>query len=243
MSYHASDYPDVGQQSFERKRSWIIMGGFLLLLVIGVVVLNYVGMRNASEIGGGVTIEADSDTRIYIGNKQVGTTQVHLTWEELFCDEKHKPIAVELPSPSSAVTAELVSGPGAVELDSQEAWGLGGSGAGSVKMKDSGFKYLIRRQNGELDQVIAIVIDWVPDAEPVRRYLLPVRLRKGPIPSMAYFDGSCSQSSSRGDPGFMIALGLSRNEIIRKWSFSAKRPPNKLEEEIRTKGLWEPEAK
>lgn len=244
MSYLVSDESDVAHQQYMRKRTWIVWGGLMLLLMIGLAILNYVGERTASEVGGGVTIEAEPDTRIYIGERLVGTTQITLTWQELFGNESQNPIATEMRSASSVVTPELLSGPGAVELDSRILSGSKEFGtADKKKMNDSRFDCFIRRANGDLDLVVPIVIDWVPDNEPARRYLLPVRLRKGPAPSTVYFSETFSQNSSRGAAGFMIALGLSRNEIIRKWRFTANRPPEKFEEHIRTKGLWEPEAK
>src|SRR5262245_52083125 len=101
MSYHVSDESDIRHQSLERKRGWMIFGGLFLVLVIAMVILNSVGNRHASEIGGGVIIETDPDTRIYIGEKQVGTTQLTLSWEELLGNEKHTPMAIHLATSSS----------------------------------------------------------------------------------------------------------------------------------------------
>ena len=155
MSYHAQDFEHFGQPAwYQKKTPWIIAGVFLCLLAAGIGIFTYEGVSKIPEIGGGVTIEADPDTKIYLGDKLVGTSQVSYTWEELFGDEMHKPIAVELSSPASSVTPEMVSGRGATILDSQ------GSGLSSINVNTSGFRYLIRRADGQLDQVVPIIIDW-----------------------------------------------------------------------------------
>src|SRR5713226_4924357 len=119
MSYYAGDDPDVAKPWFMRKTVWIAAAIIFCLLVLGLGVFTYLGMTRIPEIGGGITIEADPDTRIYVGDKLVGTNQVSFSWEELFGDEKHEPIAVELVNPASALTNEQVRDPGSVLLDSQ----------------------------------------------------------------------------------------------------------------------------
>jgi len=234
MSYHAEAYEDYDRPRFQKKNLWIMGAGMLCLVAAGVGILAYVGTRKIPEIGGGVTIEADPDTKIYLGDKLVGTSQVSYTWEELFGDEMHKPIAVELSSPASSVTPEMVSGRGATILDSQ------GSGLSSINVNTSGFRYLIRRADGQLDEVVPIIIDWAPANELPRRYLLPFRLRKGSGASTIFFTLSGSGSSSSGGPGFIKAFGRSPTEIKRNWRFSAGTPPDKFAEEIKSKGFWEP---
>jgi len=179
MSYYCpGDDPDVVQPWFLRKKTWIIAGIVIVVLVVGLGIYSYLGMKKVPEVGGGLTLEADPDTKIYVGENWVGTTQVTLTWDELLGDNSHKPMAEELSNPGTPVTAEQVSGPGAVVLDSQTIGG-GGSGTSGLMVTSSGFRYLIRRANAELDQVTAIVIDWAPANGRPRRFLLPVRLRKG----------------------------------------------------------------
>jgi hypothetical protein len=133
----------------------------------------------------------------------------------------------------------MVSRPGATILDEQS--GLGGSmGLGAIKVRKSGSRYLIRRADGQLDQVEAIVIDWSPENEPPRRYLLPLRLRKGTGASTVYFNLSGSGSSSSGGPSFMKAFGRPPAELRETWRFSAGSPPSQFAGEIKSKGLWEP---
>jgi hypothetical protein len=239
MSYYAGDDPDIAKPWFMRKAVWIAAAIAFCLLVLGLGVFTYLGMKRIPEIGGGITIEADPDTRIYMGDKLVGTTQVSFSWEELFGDSQHKPMAVELPFPAGAVTPELVSGPGAVVLESQ-ALGGGGTGINALTMMASGDRYLIRRADGSLDQVMAIVIDWTPPNGPPGRYLLPVRLRNGPRASNLYYNPTGSATAASGGPPFMKAFGRSPIEIKKSYKFSAGNQPGQFAEEVKTKGLWEP---
>src|SRR5260370_29207759 len=111
MSYYAGDDSENAKPWFMRKTVWVAAAIAFCLLVLGLGVFIYVGMKRIPEIGGGITIEADPDTRIYMGDKLVGTAQVSFTWEELFGDEKHEPMAVELSDPASGLTNELVIDP------------------------------------------------------------------------------------------------------------------------------------
>jgi hypothetical protein len=243
MSYYAGDDPDVVQPWFLRKKTWIIAAVVFGFLAIGFFIFTYIGLKKVPDVGGGVTIEADPDTKIYVGENWVGTTQVSFTWDELFGDKRQNAMAEELSNSTNSVTPEQVSGPGAVVLDSQPLSG-GGTGAGGLMVTVSGFRYLIRRSDGDLDQVAGIVIDWAPANERSRRFLLPVRLRKGEKDSTVFFNQSGSSSSaSGGGPGFVKIFGQSPTVVNKTFRFSANPPPFQLAEEIKKKGLWEPGAK
>jgi hypothetical protein len=99
--------------------------------------------------------------------------------------------------------------------------------------------HLIRRADRSLDEVVALVLVWSPPDRASTRYLLPVRLRKGQVPSTVHFasvGGAITGSSYSGITRF---LGRT-NEAMTKYSFTATSPPPQFAEEIRTKGLWEP---
>src|SRR5216683_1179525 len=83
MSYHAEAYEDYDRPWFLKKSLWIIAAVILCLLAAGVGIFTYVGLNKIPDVGGGLTIEADPDTRIYIADKLVATTNVTFTWEEL----------------------------------------------------------------------------------------------------------------------------------------------------------------
>jgi hypothetical protein len=143
MSYYPGDDPDLAQPWFLKKRTWIIAAFVFCLLVMGLAIFTYIGMKKVPDIGGGVTIEADPDTKIYMGDNQVGTFKVSFTWEELFGDTQHKAIAVELPNTSTPMSPEMLSGQFAVQLHAQSLGG-GGSGTAGLMVSSSGFRYLIR---------------------------------------------------------------------------------------------------
>jgi len=235
MSYYHGDDPDVVQPWFLRKKTWIIAAILFCLLVAGVGIFAYVGMRTIPDIGGGLTIEADPDAKIYIGDKLVGTTNVTLTWAEVFGDEKHQSLAVELLDPKGAVTPDLISGAGAKALDSQ---GLGSTGL--MVMRVSGDKYTMRRADGALDEVFGYVFFWDPPGQPPRLFLLPIRIRKGEGNSTVSFSSTGSGSSASSGPNIVKAFGRSPTEVQETLRFSAGTPPRQFADEIKSKGLWEP---
>jgi hypothetical protein len=234
MSNHADNYQDEYQDltnAWYRKKSlWIIAAGIVCLLVAGVGILSYIRVSKIPDIGGELTIEVDEDTRIYIGDKLVGTTKATFAWAELFGDEKHQRLAVEMPI--SAVTPKAISEPGAKFLLSET-----GSSGGVREATYSSEKHLIRRSDGALDQVFVIIVDCYLDRP--RRYLVPIRVRKGNPPATYFFEGGSSMSAS-SNPGFIKAFGRSPGEIKIGRKFSPGSPPAQFAEEIKTKGLWEP---
>jgi hypothetical protein len=240
MSYYPDDDPDVVLPWFLRKKTWIIASILFSLVVLGLGFYTFIGMTKVPEVSGGVTISADPDTRIYMGENWIATTQVTITWQELFGDESHNPMAVELSGTATPLTPDLVSGSGAVALDSQSLGG-GGFGVNDLMVSSSGMRYLNRRADGELDEVMAIVIDWNRVNRPGRRYLLPVRVCKGEGESTVFFQQTGSGSSSGGGgPGFLRMFGKSTIDVKKSYSFSAGSPPAQFSKEIKEKGLWEP---
>ena len=188
--------------------------------------------RKNPDVRGGLTIEADPNTRIYFGDRQFvdeneDRAVVYLLWPEIIGDEKHRTGALQLPDANTTVTPEMVSGAGAKLLVSQ---GIGSGGSQIAKI--SGDEYWIRRADGSLDHVFAIVIDWTPPDQPPRRFLLPVRVRKGKGTSTVFFSASGSGSSTSFGPGSIEV------KVFRK--FTAGSPPAQFAEEIKSKGLWEP---
>jgi hypothetical protein len=237
MSYHAETYEDSDKPWFHKKSLWITAAAILCLLAAGIGILSYVRMSQIPDIGGDLTLEADSDTRIYVGDKLVGTDKVTFTWTELFGDEKHPPLAIEMPAPGSPVTAETLSYAGAKFLLS------GTSSSGGVREATySSEQHLIRRSDGALDHVFVIILDCHLDRP--RRYVVPIRIRKGK-PSTTYFFEAGSSTSVSSLPAFMKAFGRSPAEIKIGRKFGPTSPPNQFPgeaEEIKSKGLWEPAA-
>src|SRR5205814_912351 len=177
------EHRDVEKHWFQRKISWFI--GAIILLGIGLIVFIGMNWSRTPDVGGGLIIEADPDTRIYVGDKLVGTTSVSFSWGELFGDERHSAMAVEISDPDQTITAEMLSG----ERSSLLSQPSGKSIVGTANVRiTQGSSHLVRRADGTLDPVVALVLEWFPPNETSGSYLLPVRLRKGPTPSVIYFD-------------------------------------------------------
>jgi len=191
-------------------------------------------------VSGGLIIEVDPETRIYVGDKLVGISGVAFALGELFGDESHSAIAVELSDPDQPITAEMLSGSHATIVSqsigmgiSDTAMGVGVSGTVHVRA------HLIRRADGALDPVFALILISSPPKHSPGSYLLPIRLRKGPAPSAFYFHLAGLARTEAWHP-FMNILGRPVNEANTKFSFTATNPPEPYAEEIKAKGLWEP---
>lgn len=233
MSYHADEEEEVSQPRDLKQSVWMLVV-FVSIFSAVFGLYAYLGRGGRNDYVGEMSIEPDLDTRIYLGNKLVGTTQVSFTWEELFGDESYQATMLDLPYPAGA-TPELVSGSGAKFLYSRQLSGrsvtdVGESGQVITVFKVSGDEFFVRRANSSLDHVIALVIEWTPPGRPHRRILLPLRVRKGQGDSTVYFFGVFGTSSGPGH------ASLSQR-------FTAWGPPDEFTEEIKTKGLWEPEGK
>src|SRR5713226_597374 len=154
MSYPLEECGKLEKPWLQRKRTWIIGAIIFLLLGAGLVVLILLGTSPIPDVGGGLIIEADPDTRIYVGDKLVGTTSVTFSWGELFGDERHSPIAVELSDPDQAITAEMLSGPGAIKVFEPSGMGIAGTPNVQITQQSA---HLVRRADGTLDPVFALI--------------------------------------------------------------------------------------
>jgi len=231
MSTHVDEFQNLDKPWFKKKSSWIAAAVFLFLLAAAVVIFGYFSSSNEPRVVGGLTIDAIPGTRIYIGDKLVGTTGVTFTWAELFGDEEHQPIAIDV-GDRSEITAELVCGARAKELDLKS---LGGGL--SIPKSVSGFEFMVRRADGSLDEVYYYLFTWKRPGQPSSRFLLPLRLRNGSGETATYFDAHnpllYTQSS-------IDLLKSHQEKYEMRWKFTPGTPPSKFAEEIKTKGLWAP---
>jgi hypothetical protein len=218
-----------------KKRPWIIVGSFLCFLAAGIIIFAYLRSNKIPDIGGSIRMEADPDTRFYIGYRLVGTTRVTIPWTELLGDEDHDPLAIELPYPAGKVTPELISGPGAVLLQSRNL--SRGRGPAMSESEDS---YLLRRADGTLDHVVSYLIDLRPGNQS-RRYVILVRARIGQSGSTTSLEHWRGMETEESNPGFVKIFGKSPLELNQIWNFSPyQEPPDEFKSEIEAKGLWEP---
>jgi len=180
MSYAAEHQGTSKERWFHKKKLWLL-AAIVLFLVVGVAVFNYNAWLNLLGDGGGsIDFKAVPGTRIYIGDKLVGRDAVSFTYYELFRSKNPKPLPIEVTNSGVIELAEFL-GPGEV-LNSESIGGVG-----SALLHTSGKDILTRRSDGSLEQVFLFLLEWTPPNEPARRYLLPVRLRKGESRSTDFF--------------------------------------------------------
>ena len=235
MSLPTEQRQDIEKRWFQRKITSLI--GTIILLGTGLIVFMSMNWGPVPDVGGGLIIEADPDTRIYVGDRLVGKTSVAFSWGELFGDERHSAMAIELSDPDQSIKAEMLSGQGATILSQPSGKAVAGTSNVDVTQQSA---HLVRRADGTLDPVFALFLECSPPNQTSGSYLLPVRLRKGPAPSVTYFD-SAGIATMGGSPSrFMRFFGRSPNETKTKCSFKAANPPFQFAEEIKSKGLWEP---
>src|SRR5437016_4765244 len=165
MSYAAEDASSE-RRWFRRRGTWIVAAIVLLLLATGIVI-SFISSSPIPDVGGGLIIEADPDTRIYVGDKLVGTTSVAFTWGELFGDQRHSAIAVELSDPDQPITAEMLSGPDATMVSQPSGKAVAGTWNVDVTQQSA---HLIRTSYGLLDPVFALILEWSPPNQPSRSY-------------------------------------------------------------------------
>ena len=224
------------KRRFHNKNLWLL-AAIVVFLGAGLVILMNAGWSPIPDVGGGLIIEADPDTRIYVGDKLVGKTSVAFTWGQLFGDERHSALAAELSDSDQPITAEILSGPGATMVSQPSGKAVAGTWNVQITQQSA---YLVRRADGTLDSVFVLILEWSPpNQEEGSSYLLPVRLRKGD-PSVIYFDSGPVSTAGGQPPRYMRIFGRSPNETKTKCSFKAVSPPTAFAEEISTKGLWEP---
>ena len=237
MSLPTEEHQDVEKRWLQKKSLWVIATILAFLFVTGLLVFTFVEFGRTPDVGGGLTIEADPGTKIYIGDKLVGTSQVSFTWGELFGDERHDALA-KLPDHNPDFTThDLVLGSGDKVLISG-----GFAIVATANVYASSIEYLIRRADGSLDQLFAYNLTWVPPNQPSGSYLLLIRLRKGTGASTAYFTSGSTGTSASSSPEYMRLFGKSPNTSTTISKFTAKSPPPEFAEEIQARGLWEPDG-
>jgi hypothetical protein len=235
MSYTAEDDKPVEKRSFQKKRFWII-AAIVVLVGTGLILFNYYAWFNMTADGGGsITFNAVGDKRFYIDNKRVGNDTVAFTFRELFGDKNHEPLATEF-DPQAIGTDWLGSRPGAKVLHLESVGGIG-----SALVHISGKSILARKPDGALDHIFVFLLEWTPPNQPVRRYLLPVRVRKGGINSGNFFTQGASGVTATRNPTYLRILGRPDEESKMTIKFDLSPPPLEFAEEIQTKGLWEPD--
>jgi hypothetical protein len=229
MSY-AAEQQDTRRKGWLHNKKLLLFAAIVILLGTGVIILISAFSSPIPE-GGGLIIEADPGTRIYVGDKLVGTRKVSFSWGQLLGDENHEALATKV---SDNDWGELPANEAAsiLKIDS-----IGVVNTTNVFVSGSG--YFFRRRDGSLDQVFAIILRSPPN-QTRTIFRLPVRLRKGEKPSTPYFT---VRTGLTNPSSFNRNLGRSPNESTAMIRFTVQIPPSETAEEIETSGLWEPKSK
>jgi hypothetical protein len=194
-----------------KANAWAAAALFIGFLLTWAGISISARMGNIPGIAGSMTFDADPETRIYIGDKLIGTGKVTVSWEELLGNERQDPLAIELPGLVNTVNAEWISGPGARILDSKNL-----SRGYSPSEREPEDSYLLRRADGSLDHVMAYLLEFRSSDKP-RSYLILVRPRKGAAGSTISFERWGGHTSSSADPGIVKLFGRSPMQIEESW--------------------------
>jgi hypothetical protein len=225
----------------EKSRTkYILIAGAVLAVALGVawLCLVYVGSGKVADLGGGLAIQADPDARIVIGARPLGPAQAYVSWSDLLADRDANPMAIERGPADGPITAETLAGSGAKVLHTSS-----GGGGGTNNLNVDSAEWLLRRPDGTLDQLWTITLDWTAASGKLRRILVPVRIRAAKGAPPAYYVNNGSSSSVSSGLALLKFFGRPPTTADESWRFTAGNPPADLEQEIITKGLWEPAPK
>jgi hypothetical protein len=206
----------------------------LFAALVAVVIVLAVRPENTLGLRGGLKIEAEPGTDVYIGNKYVGTGSVELTWDELLGTPDLQSLVIDVsgavPSPSTdgmgAITADAIGGQGSQIIWKQD-------GRTEIKPLPIACKQiLLRRKNGDLDLISVIDGEFSTQAESWRRrFLVPIRLRAANDESREFL---CGQTKSWN-------YGPNNKSIDGIVHSRPTPPPDEFADEIAKKGLWTPQ--
>lgn len=226
---------DQKQEARGRRIAKRVGVGAVLLVTAFVVIMMvlYPRPENALGLGGTLKITADPDVDVYIGDKHIGTGSVELAWDELLGTAElqllTKPVTRDVPSPSvegmGAITAEALAGEG-----SQIVWKKNGMTV--IRPLPIACKHiLLRRQNGDLDLVSVIDVEF--SARNHRsRFLVLIRLRSTK-------EGSTDLPCGQVETWRIGPKNKSLHGIVRT---APTPPPDEFADEIAEKGLWKPKG-
>ncbi len=227
--------PSAAQPS--RRARWIVV--ILLFIAVSVVILWIVFIqgsipKNRFGVAGGLKLEGPAGMRLYVGDKLVGTGTIELSWDELWGGDQPG-LAMMLEPGAGPVTPEMLAGPGAVQLQVQPSGATSGANQ-HVALDAAKETRLLRRADGTLDLVFVLAGKVTTSHHNPQRFRIVIRPRTGPLGKSGYVDSGGHGGSSRG--AFMWIIPGATNQW---WGFQPGEPPKEFAEEIKQKGLWEPQ--
>jgi hypothetical protein len=234
-----SDAFDRERRPRRRPRWWVLLTGLGVLVLVFATLwswLLYQGMRKVPAVAGGVTIDVEPGVRIFAGDRLLGPGTTFVEWSTLLSQEGQV-FVLPLELPAGSPTAEQLAGPGTKVLQRNPS---GGTGTNVVQFTFE--EWYLRRADGSLDQIFAVVLDWSgTDATGRRRLLLPLRLRAAAGQPAAYIGpAGHGITGFRDMPQFVRVFGKSPRSCNASWTFRVQPSTNPFAIECQTKGVWEP---
>jgi hypothetical protein len=221
------------------QRRWLGNKGLLiacgvigLVLIIAWFILTFLALRGVPTLAGGVTIKANPGVKIYVGERLFANGNVSLRWDELYREVTPAHLATEVVG--NAVTAEALAGPGAQVLQQSVP-----SRTSTNILDFNECEYLLRRKDGNLDQVLVLLVDLRPPHDRPRRFFVPIRARQGGRGAPVFL-GRNTTLSVTSKAAFLKLFGQSPSELSVSVTIRPATPPRELAQEIKENGLWEP---
>jgi hypothetical protein len=204
------------------------------------------GVKGIPDVDGSVLIQAEPGMRVFVGDRLMGIGDVHLKWPELLSEEAGASPTTELPFTAEPLTPEILGEPGSGGIinpfSGSKTFKMPlGAGGSTGDLSATWEEWLLRRPDGTLDQVFAIILDWNPPFEKHRRLLVPVRVRRpaGEPPAFIFRMGG-GFGFSNGVRFLSKLFGKAPTEWTMRLEFRAGDPPRELAEDYKRKGIWEP---
>jgi hypothetical protein len=210
---------------------WWLLGLGLFVMALAGAWLSFViyAMGRVPQFNGEVTFTAGPGDRLFLGNELIGTTEVKLGLDNTLV------MGLKLPSrPDATELGRLVAD--GKEIVNRSSFGGTGGNWGDTK----GEFFLLRGQDGMLDQVCGMTYELHLPERPPAYYLLLLRVRGQSNQASTFFSSAGHGSTSTSGSVFAKALGQSPSRWETHWRFAPTNPPEQYKEEIRAKGLWEP---
>ncbi len=228
------------------RRRRLVTAAVVAVMSLAAIAITFVATLTPAKgpfLNGGLTLKGGPSVRFYVGEKLVGAGNVFLTWDDLVKSDTKQPREIKWEPQASfdvfkqdhhgAVT-ERLGGPGAVFIlrDNEFKNGYG---------KDfhvMGEQILLRRADGVLDRVLVLYANLRTADGQRASFLVPIRVRQDHD-----YLVTKPEDGVGGIRGRYIDPPLVRPTLNLSGTFVTGAPPKELAEEIKERGLWEPNAR
>ena len=227
-------------------RSWSGKLGVYALLAAMLLMLGLVSMlvwttpltRNDLGLLGGLRVVAGDQSTVFVGDRQVGTGTVDVSWNQLLGAAGQPPLAIDVdPATSSIDWPNLLSAP-AAEL----AWQADGPTGTYRGDHDANFAFrqiVLQRRDGQLDHVQLVECEFPKAEGKWQRVVIPIRSRKLDQPASEYFPQPGALSGGNVSRG-MIPSRRDHATFELKVTLEPGAAPNDLIDTQLSEPLWAP---